>query len=521
MRPLLSLLFLLVTAAFASAQSPQFRVTLDPAAADGPRDGRLVVLLIREGAKLPPDTVPIEGPFWFDPQPLFGTDLRGLAPGAATVVDGQADGFPMKSTLLPPGQYRAQARLHVQRDNSDWKRHDGNLFGPVASFEIKADSTGTQTVELRLDQKTTRQAPKLPTNTELFRVRSERLSAFHGRDVFLQAAVSWPEPMPEPATTRKFAAVYRVPGFGGDYSEGLGEQNPWRRTLTDADADLRTLRGQAFSITLDPESPNGHTLFADSANNGPYSEALVKELIPALEAKFPLIAEPSARMARGHSSGGWTVLWMALNSPETFGTCWSSAPDPVDFRRFQQTDIYAASDFFTIGTPAEDTPSFRRAGSVLMSVRQEVGGENIVGPRNTGAGQWASWQAVWGPKAAEGHPAALFDPITGIIDRVVAEQYRRFDLRHLLRSDPARYANTWRNRIRLVVGDQDNFYLHEAVALIKADVEALPAAPADAPPFGYIKIVPGRDHGTLMSSPELRVFPSEMLAHLRAAGHVR
>lgn len=515
------LLVLLLTAALASAQSPQFRVTLDPAAADGPRDGRLVVLLVREGAKLPPDAAPIDGPFWFDPQPLMGTDVRGLAPGAAVVVDEQADGFPVKTAELPPGQYRAQARLHIQRDNSDWKRHDGNLFGPVANFEIKANATGTQTVELRLDQKTKRQTPTLPANTELFRVRSERLSAFHGRDVFLQAAVCWPEPMPEPGTTRKFAAVYRVPGFGGDYSEGLGEQNPWRRTLTDADADLRTLRAQVFSITLDPESPNGHTLFADSANNGPYGEALVKELIPALEAKYPLLAEPSARMVRGHSSGGWTVLWLALNYPDTFGGCWSSAPDPVDFRRFQQTDIYAGNNFFTSGPAAEPTPSFRRAGTVLMTVRQEVGGENIVGPHNTGAGQWASWQAVWGPKAADGHPAALFNPTTGVIDRAVAEQYHRFDLRHLLRTDPLRYANTWRDRIRLVVGDQDNFYLNEAVALIKADVDALPPAPANATPLGYIKIVPGRDHGTLMASPELRNFPSQMLAHLRTAGHIR
>jgi len=36
--------------------------------------------------------------------------------------------------------------------------------------------------------------------------------------------------------------------------------------------------------------------------------------------------------------------------------------------------------------------------------------------------------------------------------------------------------------------------------------------------IGYIKMVPGTDHGSVLSSTEARVFPREMVEVLRAAG---
>lgn len=508
----------------AMAQAPAFRVTLDqPVAASG----RLVVQVIRDGAKLPPDTEPNDGPFWFDPQPSFGLDVRSLAPGASVILDDAADGFPVKPSALPAGKYRAQARLHVHRNNSDWRKHDGNLSGRAVRFEVVEGAAGTQVVELRLTEATKIENPPPPPNVEIVSVRSALLSAFHGRDVFLRASVWWPEPKPEPRE-HKFPAVYEVPGFGGDATEGFERPHPWRRALTEAESPLKALRAGAFFIKLDPESENGHTLFADSANNGPRGEALVKELIPALEARFPLIADPSARALRGHSSGGWAVLWLTLQYPQTFGACWSSAPDPVDFRRFQRTDAYAGGNFFEDAAHGGGaTPSFRRAGQVLMTVRQEVGGEHVVGPRNTSAQQWASWQAVWGPKAEDGKPVYLFDPGTGQVDARVAEQYRRFDLGHLLRTEPERYAQIWHDRVRLVVGDQDNFYLNEAVALLKDDLEGLIVSQDRLGKWkpqarkGYITIVPGRDHGSVMGDPAVRAFPGQMLEFFKAGGHIQ
>ncbi len=45
------------------------------------------------------------------------------------------------------------------------------------------------------------------------------------------------------------------------------------------------------------------------------------------------MAEWCARCS-GHSSGGWSSLWLQIEHPEVFGGVWSLAPDPVDFRDF-------------------------------------------------------------------------------------------------------------------------------------------------------------------------------------------
>src|SRR5690606_19909538 len=173
---------------------------------------------------------------------------------------------------------------------------------------------------------------------------------------------------------------------------------------------------------------------------------LVEELIPALEAKYRLIPEPSARLLRGHSSGGWSVAWLALTYPQTFGAAWSTSPDPVDFRRFQLPNIYDNPSMYH-GPDGRPLSSYRNRRGERMSILQENLMEEVLGPDNTSGQQWDSWQAVFGPRNARGNPAALFDPRTGAIDRAVAEHYRAYDLSALLDRDPARYLPIFRDRI--------------------------------------------------------------------------
>jgi hypothetical protein len=534
-------------AAVTSSAGAQFVVRLGGAAAEaaakaggaegGKVSGRLVVLVIGPGAKLRPGTSPLDGPFWEDPQPLFSVAVNGAAVGEAVVVAGDALGTPFGPSDLPPGDYRAAARLVRARETSDWRETAGNLFtsAPVA-FSVKPAATEDAAmpptvVELTLDKVTTPEAFVPAAGVEVVEMRSQLLSAFAGRPVMLRAGVVLPAGY-EPAGERRYPAIYEVPGFGGRHTGanavaarrarqaagGKGADGP------EGNPAAELARG-SFWIVLDPESPNGHTLFADSANNGPWGRALTEELIPELERRYRLIARPEARLLRGHSSGGWSTIWLAVTYPQVFGGAWSTAPDPVDFRRFQLMDIYSHDNAFR---PREDDPavkgigewvrahgmpSYRRGGAALMSVREEVGGEHVCGPDNTGGGQWASWQAVFGPRNAAGNPAALLDPQTGSIDRTVAESYRRFDLGGLVRSGAI--APEAFDRVRLVVGDADNFYLEQAVMLLKASLEDKRGGRPGGP--GYIRVVPGRDHGSVMAAPEVRGFAQEMVDHLRAA----
>lgn len=339
---------------------------------------------------------------------------------------------------------------------------------------------------------------------EWFEVRSALLSAKRGCDVMLRAGVVLPL---EFDPKRKYPTIYEVPGFGGDHTSASAHR------VRSPDSPAAELAKNSFRIVLDPEGPNGHTLFVDSENNGPCGEALITELIPALESKYPLMAKSEARVLRGHSSGGWSTLWLALRYPEVFGATWSSAPDPVDFRKFQKVNIYEQQNFYT-DVAGSDLPSYRSNDQIKMTIRQEARGEDILGPDNTSGQQWDSWFAAFGPNNERGNPAALFDPETGRIDQAVASQYRRFDIADLVRNNPTRYRETLCQRVRLVVGTEDSFYLNEAVELLADEVRKLGANPTDK---GYIKMIPG-DHGSIMLSEAMRSIPKEMLEHFRDSG---
>ena len=97
-------------------------------------------------------------------------------------------------------------------------------------------------------------------------------------------------------------------------------------------------------VVLDPDCGTGHHVFADSATNGPRGTALVDEFIPYIESTFPALANPRSRLLNGHSSGGWSSLWLQVTYPDFFGGTWSTSPDPVDFRDFQRINIYASGE---------------------------------------------------------------------------------------------------------------------------------------------------------------------------------
>lgn len=482
-----------------------FKVSFDKSLRAEPATGRLVIYMVRDGSKV--SGPPTSGPFWDDPQPMYGVDAMALAPGESATVDDSATSLPAVLSKLPQGKYRVQAVLDLHQDNSEWKREPGNLFSDTATVSIGA-TDGPTSFPIALTRAVgQRKLPSTP-GVEWFEIKSTLLSEFHHRDIMLRAGVALPVGH-DPA--RSYPAVYEVPGFGGDHTSAAGIANS-RRLLSGDNPESRLARN-SFWIVPDPESGNGHTLFADSANNGPRGQALTTELIPALEAKYHLVAKPEARLLRGHSSGGWSTLWLALTYPDTFGATWSTSPDPVDFRRFQLPDIYSQPSMYTDAAGAE-LPSERSRGKVKTTIRQENAVEEILGPDNTSGQQWDSWFAVWGPRNAAGHPAAVYDPKTGAIDKAIAEQYKKYDIGELLRAQPGKYGLTLLQRCRVVVGDQDSYYLNEAVTLLKQQVGKLSFLQFPEGQNGYIKVLPGYDHGSIFMSPELRAIPQEMLDHL-------
>src|SRR5262249_28415125 len=153
--------------------------------------------------------------------------------------------------------------------------------------------------------------------------------------------------------------------------------------------------------------------------------ALIEELIPAVEAKFRALG-PQARLVTGHSSGGWSSLWLQVTYPDQFAGVWSTAPDPVAFHDFQQIDLYRPGvSMFTDGQ-GRPRPLSRGLMSIIYknsSDREEVMGHG---------GQLGSFEAVFSPRGPDGKPRRLWDRATGAVDPEVARAWQRYDIRLIL-----------------------------------------------------------------------------------------
>jgi hypothetical protein len=219
---------------------------------------------------------------------------------------------------------------------------------------------------------------------------------------------------------------------------------------------------QALRVVLDPEVPLGHSVFANSANNGPVGDALVRELIPEIERRFRAVPHSHGRFVTGHSSGGWSALWLQVSYPDCFGGCWSLAPDPVDFRAFQTMNIYEDRNghWTREGFPRPLSRSRDRVNLTFSQVNQV---EYVAGY----GGQLDSFNAVFGPRGLNGRPGPLMNKLTGIVDRQVAEPWKRYDIRMLLQENWPKLGSRLKGKLHVIAAGWDTFYLNPAIELLR------------------------------------------------------
>ncbi|HEX6987055.1 MAG TPA: alpha/beta hydrolase-fold protein, partial [Planctomycetaceae bacterium] len=209
-------------------------------------------------------------------------------------------------------------------------------------------------------------------------------------------------------------------------------------------------------------------------------------------AAFRSVPRPTARFLTGHSSGGWSSLWLQVAYPGTFGGVWSTAPDPVDFRDFQRIDVYRAGENMYVDREGNPRPLARMNGRPVLLYRDFDRMEQVLGP----GGQLHSFEAVFGPKGEDGRPVPLWDRATGSIDPAVADAWRRYDIRLLLEENWPTLGPKLADKLHVFMGEEDTFYLEGATRLLK---ESLARLGSDA----AVELVPGRDHFDLLT-PDLR-----------------
>lgn len=435
---------------------------------------------------------------WFNPNPVFAIDVQDVLPGDHVVFlnekfknpDGLA--FPEPLSRIEPGDYRVQALIDLDNTRRSFNDEPGNLFSEPIEVSMSRGMTGTYHL---IANQVIKEAEREENDwVKLVKVRSQLLSDFHNRDVYLRAAVLLPfgyEDEPE----RKYPAYYKIPGFGGRHYGLLSKPQSNREDWKDWSTGQTPYRG--FKIVLDPDVPLGHSVFANSANNGPVGDALIKELIPVIEERFRIISEPRARFVGGHSSGGWSSLWLQITYPEFFGGCWSTAPDPVDFRAFQTMNIY--EDVNGHWTPTgQPRPVGRNRFEPTLTFVKFNHWEYVLGY----GGQLDSFDAVFSPRGEDGNPMRMMDKLTGAVNREVAEHWKNYDIRLILENNWAELGPKLQGKIHVIGGGWDTFYLNPALEMLKAFLDTKQHG-------GYIKILPG-NHGSFMTNELVESLYQEM-----------
>jgi S-formylglutathione hydrolase FrmB len=195
----------------------------------------------------------------------------------------------------------------------------------------------------------------------------------------------------------------------------------------------------------------------------------VEELLPAVERELRGLGEREARLLVGHSSGAWGALWLMLHFPDTFGACWASSPDPLDFHDFMGVDLYAEGANLFRDERGQPRPfAVLDRVSAIGYLREHSDRERVLR-----GGPLAYFEAILGPRGADGRPARLWDRGSGAIDPAVARAWARQDLSRLLQRRWDELGPKLAGRVTVTVGDRDTYLLRGSVERFQRAVTSL------------------------------------------------
>ncbi len=471
-------------------------------------DGRLLLMLSNNSQDEPRFQIN-DGP---NSQLIFGKNVEGITGGDKITFTSEDFGFPIESLKdIPAGDYQVQALLHVYEtfnlstgntvklpmDNGEgqqWNKSPGNLYSTPVSINMSSkDSSEAEIVLNNI-------IPPIeePQDTEWvkhIKMKSEKLSEFWGRDMYLGAHILLPKGFNEHPE-----AKYPLMVFHGHFPSDFGD---WRTTPPDPNLEEdyserfkvmgynKIVQQEAYNfyqrwnepdfprfIIIEIQHPTPYyddSYAVNSAAQGPYGDAITHELIPYIEDQFRGIGEGWARFLYGGSTGGWEALAVQVKYPDEYNGCFAACPDPIDFRAYCLTNIYEdenayyyKSDYQKIEIPGKRD----NLGQVANSLRASNHYELVLGDKSRSGQQWDIWEATYSPLGADGYPQRLWDKYTGDIDHKVAEYWKEnFDLRHILERDWSKLGPKLKGKIHIYCGDMDNYYLNNAVYLMEDFLE--------------------------------------------------
>ena len=503
---------------------------------NGSTDGRVVLMFAPRGIDPLEDTDVTSSPNLFFGMNVFDvatSDTITLAGGSGTNTMTGVFGYPNVSLDdVAPGEYSVQAFLTkyetvTRSDGSSVSVHfpcgDGapnvDAFGSPTTSVVDIDvQGGPQTVELTFNNVT---AIEAFTGTEIggcsqgnyedtetlkyVKIRSEALSAFWARDIYVGANIVLPSGYDAEDTSTRYPVIYSQGHWPAD-SGAYGYSNPESNFSEIWDSGV--IPGQngrpdrptpkMILVTFRHEAPFYDDSYAvNTANLGPYGDAINDELIPHIESTFNTIPEPYARIQVGGSTGGWISLASVVFRPDLFGVCFSSYPDSLDFHSHQDIPLYTSKSAYVRpdGSAIPSIRDFDENGTevVLATVAQENHWELTFGTSSRSFNQWDIWNAVFGVQGVNGYPLEPWDKVTGQIYPRAVEYWKHMDMADYIVSNwdnDRNLGEVLRRRLFVYVGTWDDYYLNEGVVEFQKQVEAVAG-----PDWVNVTILPEKPHG--------------------------
>ena len=445
-------------------------------------------------------------------QMIFGIDVESWNANEKIAIDADAIGYPIKSiNEIEEGEYYVQAFLHKyetfnlstgytvklpmdQGEGQKWNISPKNLYSTPKKININKSST----ISITLDNEI---PPIEPAKDSEFikhvRIKSDMLSKFWGRDMYLQANVLVPHGFDKESRTR-----YPLMIFHGHFPNTFRGFRTTAPTAPKEDTIYNSRFGitgykyiqekEAFdlykkwisndfprflAIEIQHQNPYYDDSYAvNSENIGPYGDAITYELIPHVEKLFNGVGKPWGRFLYGGSTGGWESLAAQVMYPKEYNGCFAACPDPIDFRAFTVVNIYEDNNaYYHEGSYRKTLRAGMRDGkgiikNHLIQINQR---ESVLGSKGRSGDQWDIWQAVYSPSGEDGYPKPIWDRKSGKIDKEVAQYWKEnYDLSYIMRRDWNKIGKDLEGKIHIYCGDMDNYYLNNAVVLTEEFLES-------------------------------------------------
>jgi len=467
----------------------RFEVSFPKEMSAAPVDGH-VLLLISTREKPEPR---FQISFTANTQQAFGVDVDALAPGAAAVVDSTTLGYPRDSLKdIPAGDYYVQGFLNIYEtfhlgnghtvklppdkgEGQHWQSKPGNLYSKTQKVHLDAGTD--QVIRVSLTEKVP-DVPAAEADTKWVKhvkIRSELLSRFWGRPVELGAVLLLPDGWDDHPKAHYPLIVYQnhfSRGLGMAFSTvpGVGQGYKFYQDWTAGRMP------RVIILTIQHATPYFDDSYAvNSANAGPYGDAITQELIPYAERTFRGIGQGWARAVYGGSTGGWEALASQVFYPDFYNGAWVFCPDVVDFRAYMTMNLYEDKNAFWVEGPFARVPrpAMRQADGLVLSTMEQMNRFELVqGTKGRSGEQLDAWQAYFSSVGEDGYPQAIFNKRTGEIDHKVAEYWKeRYDLTHIMERDWKSLGPKLAGKLHVCVGDADSFYLDRAVHLLNDFME--------------------------------------------------